>query len=109
MTEAIHDVCLDTVCSVPTLELADAHAVVDTLTEHIIKILPSDPELSSRSTDTWCLMLADVASRSVDELGELIEGGAKLSAVVTEIARASRPEQRKSEQLRIRRNGWMPR
>jgi hypothetical protein len=88
MTETIHDICLDTVRSAPTLELADADAVVDTLTERIIKILTSDPELSARSTDTWCLMLADVASRSVDELGELIEGSAKLSEVVTEIARA---------------------
>ena len=77
MTETILDICLHTVCSVPTLERADADAVVDTLTERIINILPSDPELSARSTDSL-LMLADLASRSVDELGELVEGGAKL-------------------------------
>jgi len=107
MTETILDICLHTVWSVPALERADADAVVDTLTERIIKILPSDPELSARSTDSL-LMLADLASRSVDELGELIEGGAKLNEVVTEIARALAARAAENRTAQNSQNGWMP-
>ena len=82
--EAIHNV----IAWLDTLSQRDADAAVNTLVERIIVILRRDPRMPRLVNEEWRLLFADIAARSRDELGELIEGKGDIDEAADAVGRA---------------------
>jgi len=59
---------------------------VDALIDRIVVLLRRDPRMPRLPYEDWRLLFADVATRSLDELGELIEGKGDIDEAADAIA-----------------------
>jgi hypothetical protein len=82
------EICTDAVAWLPTLDQADADAVIAAVLDRIIAVLRADPRVPQLTWEAWRLLFADVEVRSRDELGELIEGKGDIDTAVGEIVDA---------------------
>jgi hypothetical protein len=85
---------------IPLLEQADADRVIDAVIERIIKVLRKDPRMPALCSDDYRVLFADVAARTREETGALINGKVDLAETVEAIVEALAVEAREDPALR---------
>jgi hypothetical protein len=87
MSIDFEEICTNAVAWFPTLEQADADAMVATILERITA-LRADPRMPQLTCEGWRLLFADIEVRSREELGELIQGKGNIDTALGEIVDA---------------------